>query len=160
MGLKVRHNFFRLNVFGSHLRYFRSQTFRIRLTSIFLHFRVYGNVTEESDWDFILIVKDPPHFELEKQKRTPKRNVDEMEKRFKVFELNRVNGMLVPISDFKAMLMEHRHEALECIYLPSKHVRNTLIGFNSSHQAQNSLGNFEETLTTLVFWSQRYGKRM
>lgn len=90
-----------------------------------IFFRVYGNTTEESDWDFILIVKDPPHIEAEKQRKTPKRNVDEMEKRFPVFEISRVNGMLVPLSDFRFMLMEHRHEALECLFLPEKHVRSS-----------------------------------
>jgi hypothetical protein len=122
VGFPVRLRSYKNHNFGSADNYFFTDAqFSDKYIDISC-FSVYGNTTEESDWDFILIVKDPPHFELEKEKRTPKRNVDEMEKRFLVFELLRVNGMLVPLSDWKSMLMEHRHEALECLYLPKKHV--------------------------------------
>lgn len=77
--------------------------------------RVYGTATPQSDYDFVFVLKDigpprPPHL---------KENLFDIENdTFVVLEDELVNATLIPLADWRLLLAEHRHEALECHFSP------------------------------------------
>ena len=63
--------------------------------------RVYGNATDRSDWDFVIVVTEKTEDE---------------------FLSKDVNAHFYTGEEFQAQLMAHEISALECAYLPAAHV--------------------------------------
>jgi predicted nucleotidyltransferase len=112
--------------------------------------RVYGTATAESDWDFIVITEefvkvrkqhsgdeigdDEAARERKGERRATEQNpilfeepmlldnVFQIDKTFFVYEDPLVNMIFIPRKFFTWMLLEHRHEALQCYFAPVQFV--------------------------------------
>lgn len=83
--------------------------------------RVYGTHTPKSDYDFVIVTSHNTKEEnLPLVLGKPKVNAEEIDKPYPMYDDEFINCIFIPLENWKFMLWTHKHEALECYFLPPR----------------------------------------
>jgi predicted nucleotidyltransferase len=77
--------------------------------------RAYGTASEASDYDLMVVVDDVPGIGARYDRPTQSYHFDDYTDQV-------LNAHIVSLRHFQTMIDEHRHEAMECVFLPRQFV--------------------------------------